>query len=618
VQQLVEVVPQGSEGTSFEQWVRREELNLIPTHQKRQKENVSTEQIRRAREVTPVVRLPIEEDAKARDIQLSPDSNYITFRWVKPPRGDHTTQFMEFVNEDGYATPRRARPKVGAPLPTHKMGIVPYEPTTPSDSLTVTWVDDDVDKQAIIHGPYWNPQGTQAVVQILSIDHKDRWIARLDPATGQTTILHHERESTWIGGPLVGGRWAPGYLRWLPNGEAFAFVSAMSGWSMLYLADLEGEVRPLTQGEWEVRDAQLSPDGQTWYLVTSKKHPGEEHLYHLPAQGGKLQRITMGEGIHRPVVSPNGDRLATTYETSRRMPDLYLQDNRAGDEKTRITKSGTDTYYRYAWANSEIISYPDPQGKATWAEVWDQPDVPNLAAIVYAHGCGECAQAVDKGWTRVGAMLYANYMRQRGFVMASLDYRGSAGYGHDNRTYAYRQMGITDVDSALPLLDILVEQRSVDRNRIGIYGGSYGGFFTIMSLLRHPGTYAAGVSLYPVTDWAHYNQGYTSRILNGTPIDDPEAYRQSSPIYYAENLEDALQIQHGLVDNNVQIQDSFRLAQRLIDLQRDFDMVVYPVEDHGWDEPSTRRDSYKRMTRWFENRLLGNYDVAFDGPQGNR
>ena len=126
-----------------------------------------------------------------------------------------------------------------------------------------------------------------------------------------------------------------------------------------------------------------------------------------------------------------------------------------------------------------------------------------------------------------------------------------------------------------------------------------------MSLFRNPGKWKAGVALYPVTDWAHYNQGYTSRILNGTPQSDDEAYRQSSPIYYAENLQDHLQIQHGLVDNNVQIQDSFRLSQILMEMKKDFDMVVYPVEDHGWDEIPSRRDSYFRMTRWFDRHLLG-------------
>ena len=126
-----------------------------------------------------------------------------------------------------------------------------------------------------------------------------------------------------------------------------------------------------------------------------------------------------------------------------------------------------------------------------------------------------------------------------------------------------------------------------------------------MSLFRHPGRYAAGWALHPVTVWVHYNQGYTSRILDGDQLDDEEAYRVSSPVYHADGLEDALQIQHGLVDGNVQIQDSFRLAQILIEKRKDFNLMVYPVEDRGWDEIPTRRDSYRRMADFVKRYLSG-------------
>jgi dipeptidyl aminopeptidase/acylaminoacyl peptidase len=302
--------------------------------------------------------------------------------------------------------------------------------------------------------------------------------------------------------------------------------------------------------------------------------------------------------------SPNGRRLAITYETQRSLPDLYVMENKTGASMRRVTKSGTDLFYRYDWTGSDIITFLDPNGLPTWAEVWTTPDQHNGAAVIYVHGCGECGQGVTKGWRRVRTKLYANYLRQLGYVAANFDFRGSSGYGHANRTYAYRQMGVSDVNSILPFLDILANDYSVDASRIGIYGGSYGGFFTLMALFRLPGRFAAGVALYPVTDWAHYNQGYTSRILNGSQLDDEEAYRVSSPIYYADGLRDALMIQHGLVDGNVQIQDSFRLAEVLIELGKDFDLVVYPVEDHGWDEVPSRIDSYKRMTRWFDRYLL--------------
>lgn len=594
------------EPSEFGRWLKEQQRELIPLVRKRERDEWVRDSVRRARDADRPMVIPLQKGAKARDVRLDPRGKWVTFREVREPAGEHGTRYMAFVEETGHADPREARPKVGAPLPEHRMGIVRFDRAVAPDSVQVTWVDDGTEKETIVHGPWWSPDGSSAVVQILSTDHKDKWIARLDPESGETRTVHHEHREDWIGGPLNGGRWRPGYLEWLPEGDAFGFVSEASGWSMLYLGTPAGEVTPLTRGEWEVRGGELGPDGRWWYLTTSRAHPGEEHLYRLPARGGDLERITSGSGQHGAVVSPRGERVATTWEGPVRIPDLYLLDAEPGAPRTRVTKSGTDAYYRYAWAGSEIVTYPDPEGETTWAEVWEPPEEPNGAAVVHVHGCGECAMAVDRGWSYTSAMLYANYLRQRGYVAASVDYRGGWGHGHAYRTYAYRGMGLKDVDSALPALDLLAREHGVDRGRIGIYGGSYGGFFTIMSLFRHPGEYAAGVALYPVTDWAHYNQGYTSRILNGTPVTDSVAYRRSSPVYYAEGLADPLQIQHGLVDGNVQIQDSFRLFRRLMDLEKaGFDLVAYPMEDHGWDETPTRRDSYRRMTAWFDRHLRG-------------
>jgi dipeptidyl aminopeptidase/acylaminoacyl peptidase len=546
--------------------------------------------------------------ARAVNLRLSPDGRHITFQWVEDPAGETPTTYVEFVTEDGETGVRSARPKIGNPRPAFRMGIVRVDPSLPADSVSVTWVDAGTPKPSIIHGPYWNLQGTRAVVQILSLDHKERWISLLDLESGQTSVIDHEHWDDWLNVKLVGGRWSPGYLEWLPGGDAFGFASERTGWTMLYLAELSGtpRVRHLTEGDWEVRGATLTPDGGAWLLTTSRKHPGEEHVYRIAARGGELVRITLGEGIAESYLSPDGRRIAFIFETERALPDLFVQDAWPGVTVTRITQSGTDAFHRYAWSPSEIITFPDPAGLPTWARIYAPPSRPNGAAIVYVHGCGECRQGVVKGWTRgpTDVTVYANFMRQQGYVVVSLDYRGSAGYGHFYRTYAYRQIGITDVDSALPLLDLLQERYGVDPKRIGMYGASYGGFFTLMSLFRHPGRWAAGVALFGPTDWAHYEDMYTSRILGAFPHEDEEVYRRSSPIYHAAGLEDRLQIQHGLLDGNVQVQDAFRLAQALIELGKDFDLVVYPTEAHGFIHPPSRLDSFRRMTRWFNQYLL--------------
>ncbi|HEA28450.1 MAG TPA: S9 family peptidase, partial [Leeuwenhoekiella sp.] len=151
----------------------------------------------------------------------------------------------------------------------------------------------------------------------------------------------------------------------------------------------------------------------------------------------------------------------------------------------------------------------------------------------------------------------------------------------------------------------LVENYGINSEKVGIYGGSYGGFITLMAMFNEPETFQAGAALRSVTDWAHYNHGYTANILN-EPADDPIAYRRSSPIFFAEGLKGDLLIEHGMVDTNVHFQDVVRLSQRLIELgKKDWEMAIFPVESHGFVEPSSWTDEYRRILKLFNESLLG-------------
>ena len=155
--------------------------------------------------------------------------------------------------------------------------------------------------------------------------------------------------------------------------------------------------------------------------------------------------------------------------------------------------------------------------------------------------------------------------------------------------------------------------QKVNSKRIGVYGGSYGGFITLMAMFTSPDTFAAGAALRPVTDWAHYNHPYTSNILN-EPQKDPDAYRKSSPIYFADGLKGALLICHGMVDTNVFFQDTVRLVQRLIELRKEnWSVAIFPVENHGFDEESSWADEYKRVLKLFDDNLKG-----LHGPDARR
>ena len=205
--------------------------------------------------------------------------------------------------------------------------------------------------------------------------------------------------------------------------------------------------------------------------------------------------------------------------------------------------------------------------------------------------------------------MFNHFLATKGYVVLDIDYRGSAGYGRDWRTAIYRFMGGRDLQDQMDGSKYLASTFGVNPERIGMYGGSYGGFMTLMALFTEPKHFGAGAALRSVTDWAHYNHQYTGQILN-LPQDDSVAYHRSSPIFHAEGLEDPLLMLHGMVDQNVNFQDIVRLNERLIELGKiNWDLAVFPVEDHGFVRPASWTDEYRRIFDLFERTI---------GPTGSK
>ncbi|HLK28230.1 MAG TPA: alpha/beta fold hydrolase, partial [Puia sp.] len=234
-----------------------------------------------------------------------------------------------------------------------------------------------------------------------------------------------------------------------------------------------------------------------------------------------------------------------------------------------------------------------------------RPAVENPAkpGVIFVHGAGYLQNA-HKWWSSYfREYMFNNLLADNGYTVMDVDYRGSAGYGRDWRTAIYRHMGGKDLDDQVDAAKYMVEKLGVNAKHIGLYGGSYGGFITLMAMFTQPDVFAAGAGIRSVTDWAHYNHGYTSNILN-EPFTDSIAYKQSSPIYFAQGLKGHLLMLHGMVDVNVHFQDIIRLTQRLIELGKEnWDLAVYPMEDHGFVEPSSWTDEYKRILKLFETNL---------------
>lgn len=588
-------------------WLEDEQLRLF----ERLREDRAQERAAEARargEVGTAQPIPVRDGDRIENPRRSPDGRWLAFSVRSPARAAERTEYMDYVTRSGYAESLGARSKVGEPQDRTPLGILPWDPAAEPDSLEPTWVTiAEAGERALVwHGPEWSLEGDRAVVVAVSEDHKDRWIVEVDPETGETTVLAHDRDDAWLGGPPIQPNYGqPGLVEWLPGGR-IVFASERTGWSHLYLIEPGGGIRPLTSGAWEVRDATLSRDRETWLLQTSREHPSEDHLYRMPAAGGELVRLTRAPGRHEGTWSPDGERLAVVSSDNTHLPDLFLADPAPDAEAARVTVSGADAFYRRPLVGPEMVSFPHPDGDPVWAALY-RPGTPNAerAAVLHIHG-GGYRQFAHRGWSVYGWDLhlgFLHYLLEQGYTVLDFDYRGSAGFGSDYRTDIYRSMGISDVDGAAAAVDWLAREEGVDPGRVGLYGVSYGGFMTLMSLFRHPGTFAAGIARAAVSDWSDYSHGWTSRILN-LPYEDPEAYRTSSPVYYAEGLEDALLITHGLVDDNVHFQDAAQIVQRLIELEKDFEVMVYPKEPHTIESEASRFDYVKRAAAFFEKHLL--------------
>jgi len=557
---------------------------------------------------------------QVRSVSMSPDGNYLLWQTFQMPDQKRTI-VPSYVTLSGYTEDIPSRTKVGQYYYNYFTGEFRILDITRDTIYSVSkddipgiedlpdYISDYTEKEVkepkkrdvIIRDPVWSDNGENAVLDIFSDDNKDRWIMLLDIKTGGLKLLDRQHDNAWIGGPGIGY----GQIGWLPDDKTVYFQSEESGYSHLYLLDITiGKKRALTSGYFEIYDPVISKDKKTWYFISNEADPGIRELYSMPVQGGTRKRLTNFDGGVEYELSPDDRYFALRVSHAIEPWDLFLLENKNKALPIRITESATEEFLAYNWRVPEYVKFKASDSVMIPARLY-KPDNPvnNRPAVVFVHGSGYLQNA-HRWWSRYfREYMFHNFLVDNGYTVLDIDYRGSAGYGRDWRTAIYRHMGSKDLDDQVDGAKYLVEQCQIDPQRIGIYGGSYGGFITLMAMFTKPGTFKAGAALRSVTDWVHYNHGYTSNILN-TPAADSLAFVRSSPIYYAEGLEGALLMCHGMIDDNVHFQDIVRLTQRLIELGKDnWELAVYPLESHGFVEPSSWIDEYKRIFRLFEENL---------------
>ncbi len=541
----------------------------------------------------------LRKDETVSTISVSPAGNALLLA-TTIPAGDNqrVTEIPHFVTKSGYTEEKKSREKVGD---VQDGGRIAYIPVARGEPKWLTLFPGDTSNApglAQVNG--WSDDGRRALVFAVSFDWKTRYIYTVG-AKGALTALDTLRDSAWVDGPALGE------AGWLDGGRRIWFVSEADGYAHLYTMSASGgDRKQLTSGQWEVDDVAISNDRRSFYLHTSEQSPFEQQFYRMAVTGGARTQITKTSGGHTVVPSPNELLLADVFSTSNRPPELYVMRNRPGAKEARLTLSPTAEWLSFNWLVPEIVMIPASDGVRVPARIYRPKDMsaqPNGAAVIFVHGAGYLHN-VNHYWSYYfREYMFNQYLASRGYVVIDIDYRGSAGYGRDWRTAIYRHMGGRDLQDEVDGSKYLHDRFGIDPKRIGIYGGSYGGFMTLMALFTESPHFGAGAAIRSVTDWAHYNHGYTSRILN-TPTQDSVAYRQSSPIYFAEGLRDPLLMLHGMVDDNVHFEDIVRLTQRLIELGKtNWDLAVYPVERHDFVRTTSWQDEYRRIYELFDRTI---------------
>ncbi|MEH6304850.1 prolyl oligopeptidase family serine peptidase [Olivibacter sp. CPCC 100613] len=606
------------------QWLKENQLALFDVLNDRKRKIHTDDSLEKLRKVKPLRELPITENEVVRNVFASPNLAYVAYIKYSPSKSNRNTIVPNYVTESGYTEDMQTRNKVGdeqgtanaylydiqkdtvLPISTANLAGIKEVPAFYSDypAKRDSLLKLNKDRTVNIGGIYWNPRGDKALVTVYAQDHKDRWLALLNLQTGILETLDRQHDDAWIAGPGIGGSWGGGNIGWI-NDEQIYFQSEKTGYSHLYSLSVEtGSKKQLTNGRFEVQDLLLSKDKKTFYLTANKEHPGITHFYSMPVNGGSLKQITSMKGGNEVTLSPDEKWLAIRFSTSNTPWELYLQENKPGAKAIQVTESRSDEFKAYPWRTPEVISFANRYQDSVYARLY-RPKNPkeNNPAVIFVHGAGYL-QNVHYWWSSYfREYMFHNLLTDLGYTVLDIDYTASAGYGRDHRTGIYRHMGGKDLSDQVDGAKLLVDRYGVNPKNIGIYGGSYGGFITLMALFTQQEVFTAGGALRSVTDWAHYNHGYTSNILN-EPVNDPKAYQQSSPINFAKGLKGHLLMCHGMVDVNVHFQDIVRLSQRLIELGKDdWELAVYPVEDHGFVEPSSWTDEYKRILKLFEEKL---------------
>ncbi len=450
----------------------------------------------------------------------------------------------------------------------------------------------------------YSPNGEFLILDAETLDRHTRKLFRYSVEEKSIIEIYSETDAAWYERHGNATRFADSNL--------VIFESEVSGFNSLYFINTDGSgFRLAAGGEYTVLESAVDTRERKIYFTANKESPVEYNIYEIEYDGLDAARLTTLTGDYEELsISADGNFLFYKHSYITKPSELYYYNLSDGTEK-QITNTINPKFRAIDWVIPELISYNNEEdGQLVYAYLYKPKKSGSRKKhplICFAHGSGYL-QNITKGYSPYGDNFMVNtYLVNQGYMVLDVDFRGSAGYGRDFRTKTYRNLGYWEVSDIINGIKHLEKQGLIDRNKVGIYGGSYGGFVTLMAVFRHADYFKAGIALRAVSNWKNYfysNWWYTlARLGNYHDNNVDQFYKLSSPITYADKLQVPLLITHGMLDDNVFFQDMAQLTQKLIDCKKDFEVMFYPREYHSFHIQSSWLDQYKRIVKFFDRHI---------------
>ncbi|AOE50438.1 S9 family peptidase [Kangiella sediminilitoris] len=535
-----------------------------------------------------------EEMGRLTGYWWSPDSKKLAY--LKVDESPVNVEKRYEINAEDFTVFEQRYPSTGTKNVTIKLGVLDLK------SGETTWIDTGDEQDIYIPRVKWLRNSQQVSFQWQSRDQKTLKLMFADIETGKSHKVITETADTWIN--------LTKDLYFLKGREAFVWTSERSGFRHIYLYDLKGNlINQLTSGDWVVNEVYgVDEESGLIYFDANKESPLQQDLYSVPVNGnGDIKKITEGEGVHTVSFSKNMELFVDYFSSVKQPPQVSLR--RADGtlitwlEKNELNKEHPYYSYFQKAPQPEFGTIKAEDGQQMYYRLYKPTEMKKgkqYPVIVDVYG-GPHAQRVQNVWGARNTYWH-HMMADRGFVVFSLDNRGSWNRGKAFEDPIYRKLGEVEVKDQVKGVEFLKTLPFVDPERIGMFGWSYGGYMTIMSMFKKPDVFKVGVSVAPVTDWYLYDTHYTERYL-AHPDENKEGYEASNVFPYLEGLKGDLMIIHGMADDNVLFTNSTKLFKALQDANKPFDMMNYPGSKHSIWGQKTRTHVFNTITDFFEENL---------------